>query len=85
MTHGLVNHVVAHDDHVPTARQLAADIVSNDQAGGRTLVAHYRRLANAATLDDDHLLEGMMAETWKPGARLDADRRAAVFARNRAQ
>ncbi len=28
---GLVNHVVAHDDLLPTARRLAADIVSNDR------------------------------------------------------
>ena len=30
---GLVNHVVAHEDLLDTARALAADIVSNDQEG----------------------------------------------------
>jgi enoyl-CoA hydratase len=85
LAHGLVNHVVAHEELLPRARQLAADMVSNDQNGVRTLLAHYRRLANAATIDEGHLLEGMMSETWRPVARLDAERRAAVFDRNRAQ
>jgi enoyl-CoA hydratase len=38
---GLVNHVVAHDDLVPAARKLAADIVGNDQAAVRNLKKLY--------------------------------------------
>ena len=38
---GLVNHVVAHDELLPTARRLALDIVGNDQAGVRNLRATY--------------------------------------------
>ncbi|CAB4868110.1 unannotated protein [freshwater metagenome] len=34
---GLVNHVVAHDDLIPTARSLARDIVGNDQPGVRQI------------------------------------------------
>jgi enoyl-CoA hydratase len=82
---GLVNHVVPHDELLPFARALAADIRSNDQVGVRRLVQHYRALANAGTLDEAHLLEGMMAELWAPGVSHAAERRADVTARGRAQ
>jgi enoyl-CoA hydratase len=82
---GLVNHVVPHDDLLPFARGLAADIVSNDQIGVRRLLAHYRRIANAATLDEAHLIEGYMAEQWTRDAAAMADRRRAVTERGRAQ
>jgi len=82
---GLVNHVVPHEDLLPFARQLAADIAGNDQAAVRRLHQHYRRLANAATLNEAHLLEGMMAETWPLDAGQVAARRTAVTARGRAQ
>lgn len=38
---GLVNHVVAHDDLLPTARRLAADIVSSDQHALRAILDTY--------------------------------------------
>jgi enoyl-CoA hydratase len=38
---GLVNHVVAHEELMPTARRLAADIVSNDQRATRAILATY--------------------------------------------
>ena len=82
---GLVNHVAPHAELLPTARRLAADIVSNDQISVRTLLRHYRRLANAATLDEAHLVEGYLAETWEPGVRLVAERQADVIARGRDQ
>lgn len=85
---GLVNHVVPHGELLPFARRLAADIVSNDQRGVRRLLDHYRRLANAATLDDAHLLEGYMAETWRTTTDVSGDvaaRRADVIARGRDQ
>jgi len=78
---GLVNHVLPHEELLPFARRVAADIAGNDQAAVRRLLAHYRRLAGAATLDEAHLLEGMMAETWQPGTSLVAGRRAAIFRR----
>ena len=62
---GLVNHVVPHEELLPVARGLAADIVSNDQIGVRKLLEHYRRIANAATLDEAYLMEGYLAETWR--------------------
>src|SRR2546423_1832625 len=39
----LVNHVVAHDELLPTARRLAADIVGNDQHAVRNLKQLYDR------------------------------------------
>jgi enoyl-CoA hydratase len=82
---GLVNHVVPHDELLPFTRKLAADIVNNDQRGVRRLLRHYRQLVNAATLDEAHLIEGYMAETWRPGTSEVAARRADVIARGRSQ
>ncbi|MET0729325.1 MAG: enoyl-CoA hydratase [Acidimicrobiales bacterium] len=82
---GLVNHVVPHAELLPVTRRLAADIVSNDQRSVRRLLRHYRQIANAATLDEAHLIEGYLAETWQPGTSLVAERRAEVTARGRSQ
>lgn len=80
---GLVNHVVPHEQLLLFTRQLAADIVSNDEVGVRRLLAHYRQIANAATLEEAHLIEGFMAESWRPGTSDVAARRAEVEARGR--
>jgi enoyl-CoA hydratase len=80
---GLVNHVVPHQKLLPTARQVAADIVDNDQQGVQRLLGHYRRLANAATLDEAHLIEGFLAETWRQDT--SQARSATVMARGRTQ
>ena len=85
LTLGLVNHVVPHEELLPFTRRLAADIAGNDQRGVRRLLLHYRQLANAATLDEAHLMEGLMAETWLPGTSQVASRRADVMSRGRAQ
>jgi enoyl-CoA hydratase len=61
---GLVNHVVPHAELLPFTRRLAAGIVSNDQHAVRRLLLHYRQVANAATLDEAHLIEGYLAQTW---------------------
>jgi len=80
---GLVNHVVPHEQLLPFTRSLAADIVSNDETSVRRLLEHYRQIANAATLDEAHLIEGFMAESWQPGTSDVAARRADVAARGR--
>jgi len=49
------------------------------------LLEHYRRIANVATLDDAHLVEGYMAEMWTRDASALAERRRAVTERGRAQ
>jgi enoyl-CoA hydratase len=82
---GLVNHVVPHDELLPFAQKLAGDIVSNDQVGVRHLLEHYRRIANVATLDDAHLVEGYMAEMWTRDDAALAERRHVVMERGRAQ
>ncbi|WP_018506391.1 enoyl-CoA hydratase [Parafrankia discariae] len=82
---GLVNHVVPHDELLGCARRLAGDIVSNDGQSVRRLLLHYRQLANTATLDEAHLAEGLMAETWRPGTSHVAARRADVTQRGRRQ
>jgi len=82
---GLVNHVVPHDELMPFARGVAADIVNNDQEGVRRLLEHYRRLPNAATVDEAHLIEGYMAEMWSRGTSGVAARRDAVTERGRSQ
>jgi enoyl-CoA hydratase len=83
--YGLVNHVVPHEELLPFSQRLAADIVSNDQRSVRRLLRHYRKMANAATLDEAHLVEGYMAETWQLEARKIAERRGDVMARGRSQ
>jgi enoyl-CoA hydratase len=85
LRYGLVNHVVAHDELLPFARSLAGDIVSNDQTSVRRLHRHYRQLGGAASLEQAHLLEGYMAETWTPGMSQVAARRTEVIARGRSQ
>jgi len=82
---GLVNHVVPHEELLPFVHALAGDIVSNDQVGVRRLLEHYRRVANAATLDEAHLIEGYMAEMWQRDASTMAERRRAVTERGRTQ
>jgi enoyl-CoA hydratase len=81
---GLVNHVVPHDDLLRFARSLAADIVSNDQAGVRRLLRHYREIAEVATTTEAQLMEGLMAETWHPPPDMGG-RRQQVMTRGRAQ
>ena len=59
--------------------------MSNDQVGVRRLLEHYRRLPNAATLDEAHLVEGYMAEMWQRDTDALAARRDAVTERGRSQ
>ena len=59
LTWGLVNHVVPHDELLPFCRQLAADIVSNDQAGVQRILRTY---------DEQQLVDG--AEAWAIESRV---------------
>jgi len=85
---GLVNHVVAHDELLGFCRQLAADIVSNDQAGVRRVLRTYAENEFAFRGD------GWRNEAKVAGAWLDAGgaspaeveaRRQAVMERGRSQ
>ncbi len=86
---GLVNKVVPHDELLPTAKALAADIVSNDQAAVRTMLAEYRR-TTSTTVEEGLKIEGEVAREWRRsrGGFDPADverRRAAIMQRGRAQ
>jgi enoyl-CoA hydratase len=87
LTWGLVNHVVPHDELVPFAQQLAADIASNDQAGVRRMLLTY----DEGVLVDGReawAIEGRAAGEWQAGGRDGADleaRRRAVTERGRSQ
>ena len=63
---GLVNHVVAHDELLPTARRLAADIAGNDQPGVRRVLATYAAVADG-TLAEGWATEARMGREWLAG------------------
>jgi enoyl-CoA hydratase/carnithine racemase len=84
---GLVNHVVPHDELLGFCRALAADIISNDQAGVRQILATYREVTDT-TVAEGWQIEARRAAAW-PGNRWDPDeiakRREHIVARGRAQ
>ncbi len=84
---GLVNRVVPHDDLLPTARGLAADIVSNDQQAVRTIRTTYRQ-GSLATGAEAWEIEGRAAGEWQADGVDPAEiekRRRQVTARGRTQ
>ena len=84
---GLVNHVVPHDELLPFCRSLAADIVSNDQAGVRRMLATYEEGARG-TADEAWALEARVAREWATAALDPAEverRRQGILARGRDQ
>jgi enoyl-CoA hydratase len=58
---GLVNHVVAHEDLLHSARRLAADVVSSDQRALRAILATYEEASRVSG-----------AEAWEVEARAAA-------------
>jgi len=87
LTWGLVNHVVPHDELLPSARKLAEDIASNDRAGVRRMLQTYDEGA-LGTGAEAWALEGRVAGEWQAGGRDGADieaRRKAVTERGRTQ
>jgi enoyl-CoA hydratase len=84
---GLVNHVVPHDELLPFCRQLANDIVSNDQAGVRRILQTYQE-GSLVTAGEAWKIETQASLAWRPGGIDPADierRRQAVVARGRSQ
>jgi enoyl-CoA hydratase len=85
---GLVNHVVPHDELLPFCRKLAADIVSNDQAGVQAIFRTYAE-GIEATGGDAWLIEARNAGRWlKEGGGRPEEverRREQIAARGRAQ
>jgi enoyl-CoA hydratase len=83
---GLVNHVVPHDELLPTARRLAADIAGNDHEGVRRILATYDE-GSLLTAGEALELEQRVSREWmatRGGADLEARRRA-VTERGRTQ
>jgi len=81
---GLANHVVAHDELLPTARRLAADIVANDQQ----IVQNLKRLygdGSRLAVGDALALEQERARAWGVDPAEVEGRRAAIVQRGRSQ
>lgn len=85
---GLVNEVVPHEDLLPRCRALAADIVSNDQAGVRRILRTYaenERLTGAdAWRNETRVSDAWFAELATRPGEVEARRRA-VMERGRQQ
>jgi enoyl-CoA hydratase len=84
---GLVNHVVGHVELLPFCRRLAADIVSNDQAGVRQMLDTYQRVIST-TADEAWDIEAEVSRAWAAEhldpAAVEA-RRQAIVDRGRSQ
>lgn len=84
---GLVNHVVAHDELLPTCRRLAADIAGNDQDGVRQMLATYEEVT-ATTVAAGWEVEARVAAAWQQRTFDPAEverRRQAIIERGRSQ
>ncbi len=84
---GLVNHVVAHDELMPFARKLAADIVGNSQPSVRELLTSYRAI-HRMTVADGEVHERAVSQRWKRQTftpEAVAERRSAIMQRGRTQ
>lgn len=81
---GLVNHVVAHDDLVPTARRLARDIAGNDAPAVRHLKALYDHNARL-TVGEALAHERAVFTAYRVDFAEVERRRAAVVERGRAR
>jgi len=84
---GLVNRVVAHDELLPTVRELASDIVSNDQAAVRQIYATYDE-GSEVTAGDAWRVEDRVAGEWQGRGVDPAEierRRSAIMERGRTQ
>lgn len=82
---GLVNHVVPHDELIAFTRQLATDIIGNDQPGVRQIRSTYAQITAES---DGWMIEAREAATWQReqfDPQRVAERRAAIQARGRQQ
>jgi enoyl-CoA hydratase len=84
---GLVNRVVAHDELLSAARQVAADIAGNDQRAVRALLDEYKRVT-ATTVEQGLAIEAELARGWQGHDFDPAEverRRQAIMQRGRTQ
>lgn len=87
-TRGLLNRVVPHDQLLTIARELASDIVSNDQRGVRQMLATYRDVSGVVA-DPAWDLETRNAKQFRGDVGFDPAtveaRRQAIVDRGRSQ
>jgi enoyl-CoA hydratase len=84
---GLVNHVVPHEELLPAARALAADVVAADRDAARALLAEYKR-TSATTVAEGLEIEASLFREWSRRSFDPAaveQRRAAIVERGRRQ
>jgi len=84
---GLVDHVVPHDELVPFAQRLAADIASSDQRALRAILATYEA-TSSVSVGEGWDVEARAAAAFQGGGVDPADierRRGSVVDRGRAQ
>jgi enoyl-CoA hydratase len=82
---GLVNRVVAHDDLLPATRQLARDIIGNDQPGVRQIRATYASITRDQQGWEIEAADGAgWRETMFSAAKVAA-RRDGIMTRGRGQ
>jgi enoyl-CoA hydratase len=84
---GLVNHVVPHDELIPFTREIARDIIGNDQRGVRRMLETYAA-TTGTTVDDGWKVERRMAMEWQSQTFDPGEverRRAAIMERGRQQ
>lgn len=78
---GLVNHVVPHADLLSFCRQMATDMVSNDQRGVRRILRTYAE-GSLVSAREAWQIEADVARSWQGGAidpaAIEARRRAVV-------
>jgi enoyl-CoA hydratase len=84
---GLVNHVVPHDELLPTARELARDVLGADPDAARALLAEYKQ-TTATTVTEGLVIVGRLFRVWSRrsfDAAAVERRRAAIVERGRTQ
>ena len=82
---GLVNRVVAHADLLPTARQLALDIIGNDQPGVRQIRRTYAAITRHQSGWDIEATDGAAWRRSMFSADKVAERRDGIMSRGRDQ
>jgi enoyl-CoA hydratase len=82
---GLVNHVVAHGDLLPTARGLARDIIGNDQNGVRQIRRTYAEITRDQAGWEIEARDGTEWARTMFSAEKVAQRRDGIISRGRGQ
>jgi len=82
---GLVNHVVPHDELIPFTRQIATDIIGNEQDGVRQIRATYGEIAHDTDGWATEAREGLSWRQTMFSAEKVAERREKIRARGQSQ